>query len=110
MNPCPTVADCQVKDTATHCQNQRLWHAVGMKQFLGLVLLLIVLSGVAHAQQDADTRYVAIYTIIQQADNLAEGGQPKDALVAYGEAKSKLERFQKLFPNWDPGIVSYRME
>ncbi|HSY18316.1 MAG TPA: tetratricopeptide repeat protein [Candidatus Acidoferrales bacterium] len=81
-----------------------------MKQFLGIIFLLVVLSGVAHAQQDADSRYVAIYTIIQQADNLADGGQPKDALVAYTEAQTKLVRFQKLFPNWDPGIVSYRLD
>ncbi|MDR3460339.1 MAG: tetratricopeptide repeat protein [Verrucomicrobiae bacterium] len=81
-----------------------------MKPFLGLVLLLTVLLGVAHAQQDADARYVSIYTIIQQADNLAEGGQSGDALVAYTEAEARLEKFQKLFPTWDPGIVSYRLD
>jgi len=83
---------------------------VRMKSFLGLVFLLVVTLGIAHAQQDADARYVSIYTIIQQADNLADGGQPGDALVAYTEAQARLEQFQKLFPNWDPGIVSYRLD
>jgi len=81
-----------------------------MKPYLGLVFLLVVLLDVAHAQQDADARYVSIYTVIQQADNLADGGQPRDALVAYTEAQGRLEKFQKLFPNWDPGIVTYRLD
>ena len=81
-----------------------------MKPFLGLVVFLFAWLGVAHAQQDADSRYVSIYTIIQQADNLADGGQPSDALVAYTEAEGQLEKFQKLFPTWDPGIVSYRLD
>ena len=80
-----------------------------MKSLMGIVLALYVLVGVAHAQQDADASYVSIYNIIQQADNLADGGQSKDALVAYTEAQTKLEKFQKLFPNWDPGIVAYRL-
>ena len=80
-----------------------------MKSFLGIVLLLSALLNVAHAQQDADARYVSIYNIIQQADNLADGGQPRDALAAYAEAQTKLVNFQKLFPDWDPGIVAYRL-
>ena len=62
-----------------------------MKPFLGIVMLLFVLLNVAHAQQDADARYVSIYNIIQQADNPADGGQARDALAAYSEAKSRLE-------------------
>ncbi|HEV2694213.1 MAG TPA: tetratricopeptide repeat protein [Verrucomicrobiae bacterium] len=81
-----------------------------MKPFLGLIMFFAVLLNVAQAQQDADARYVSIYTIIQQADNLADGGQPRDALVAYTEAQGRLEKFQKLFPTWDPGIVSYRLD
>ena len=43
-----------------------------MKLFLGIALLLAMLLTTARAQQDADARYVAIYNIIQQADNLAD--------------------------------------
>jgi len=80
-----------------------------MKSYLGIILFLSMLLNVAQAQQDADARYVSIYTIIQQGDNLADGGQPQDALTAYTEAQDRLERFSKLFPDWDPGIVTYRL-
>ena len=79
-----------------------------MKSFLVVVLFLSVLF-VAQAQQDADARYVAIYNIILQADNLADGGAPRDALSAYTDAQTRLEKFSKIFPNWDAGIVAYRL-
>ena len=79
-----------------------------MKSFLVAALFLSVIFA-AHAQQDADARYVAIYNIIQQADNLADGGQSRDALNAYSDAQTRLEKFSKIFPNWDPGIITYRL-
>jgi cytochrome c-type biogenesis protein CcmH/NrfG len=98
-----------LKIIAAHCQNKLLWHPVRMKPFLGIVLFLCLMLSAAQAQQDADARYVSIYTIIQQADNLADGGQSQDALAAYTEAQTQLQKFQKLFPEWDPGIVTYRL-
>ena len=80
-----------------------------MNRFWIIAIACACLLPSAHAQQDADARYVAIYNIIQQADNLAEGSQPKDALSVYLEAETKLENFQKLFPNWDTGIIAYRL-
>ena len=80
-----------------------------MNQFRVIVVALIGFLSTASAQQDADARYVAIYNIIQQADNLVEGNQPKDALNVYLEAETRLENFQKLFPNWDSGIIAYRL-
>ncbi len=80
-----------------------------MNRFWIIAVAFAGLLPSAHAQQDADARYVAIYNIIQQADNLAEGNQPKDALNVYAEAMTKLENFQKLFPNWDTGIIAYRL-
>ncbi|HTB84734.1 MAG TPA: tetratricopeptide repeat protein [Candidatus Sulfotelmatobacter sp.] len=80
-----------------------------MNRLWAIALALILLAPSVRAQQDADERYVTIYNIIQQGDSLADGGQPQDALATYIDAKSKLTSFQKLFPNWDQGIVSYRM-
>ena len=80
-----------------------------MNRFWMIAVALICLLPSAHAAQDADSRYVAIYNIIQQADNLVEGNQPKDALNVYLEAQTKMENFQKLFPNWDTGIIAYRL-
>ncbi len=79
-----------------------------MKNVLAIAVLILSLLPTARAQ-DADGRYVAIYNVIQQADNLASGGQSRDALIAYSEAKTKLENFQKIYPNWDSGIVAYRL-
>src|SRR5437016_4437567 len=83
--------------------------SVRMKIFRVIAAILFCLLPAAHAQ-DADARYVSIYNVIQQADNLASGGQPQDALNAYTEAQTKLQKFQKLFPNWDQGIVAYRLD
>lgn len=81
-----------------------------MKPFLGIILLLSVLLTKAHAQQDADERYVAIYNLIQQADTLADTGQPRDALTVYTDAQARLQKFSKLFPSWDPSIVGFRQD
>jgi Flp pilus assembly protein TadD len=80
-----------------------------MNRFWVIVVAGGLLLPAARAQQDADARYVAIYNIIQQADNLAEGNQPADALNAYNDAQARLEKFSKMFPNWDAGIVAFRL-
>lgn len=85
-------------------------HPVHMKFFPGLLLVWCLSLGLAHAQQDADARYISIYNQIQQADNLAEAGRSQDAVNAYTDALGRLERFQKIFPAWDPGIVAYRRQ
>ena len=81
-----------------------------MKLFLAAGLLLAGLVPAARAQQEADDKYIAIYSLIQQADSLAGGGETRPALEAYLGAQAQLRKFQKLYPNWDPGIVSYRLE
>jgi Tfp pilus assembly protein PilF len=80
-----------------------------MNRLWVIAVALILLSPSVRAQQDADERYVPIYNLIQQADSLADS-QPQDALAAYTEAKGKLNAFSKLFPNWDQGIVNYRLD
>jgi Tfp pilus assembly protein PilF len=94
---------------AVHCQIIFLWHSSRMKLFLAIVLLLSALLPSVRAQQEADDRYVAIYTLIQQADTLADNGQPADALAIYQDAQARLQKFQHLFPNWDTDIVNYRL-
>ena len=80
-----------------------------MKQFWIMAILLVGLLPAAHAQQEADERYVTIYNMIQQADGMADG-QPRDALQTYVDAQARLQKFQKMYPAWDPGIVSYRLD
>ena len=80
-----------------------------MKSFLAAGLLFFAGLWAAHAQSDADARYIGIYGLIQQADQLAETGEPGEALAAYADVQTQLQQFQKIFPNWNPNIVSFRL-
>ena len=92
------------------CQNFCLWHSVPMKLFLVMAFFAFCLLPVARAQQEADERYVTIYNLIQQGDSLANGGQAPDALSTYTDAQARLQKFQKMYPNWDPSIINYRLD
>ncbi len=81
-----------------------------MKSLLVAAVVLISLLPVAHAQQDADEKYIAIYGVVQQAENQADTGEPKQALAGLLDAQAQLLRFQKIYPDWNPGIISYRLD
>ena len=85
-----------------------LWHSLRMKLFLATVLLLVGLLTPARAQQDADERYLRIYSLIQQGDDLSST-KPADALTTFGTAQRQLQQFQKIYPQWNPGIISFRL-
>src|ERR1039457_6566597 len=58
-----------------------------MRSFLVAVLMLFSLLLSARAQQDADEKYIAIYGVVQQAENLAgTGGAAPGAGQADGGA------------------------
>jgi Flp pilus assembly protein TadD len=82
-----------------------------MKQIFALVILLLA-AGLtpALAQADADDQYLMIYSLLQQADNLADSGQPQRALAQYAEVQTELQKFQKVFPDWNPNIVNFRLK
>jgi len=81
-----------------------------MKRFATLLgLAIAVVLPPARAQQNPDDQYIAIYSLMQQADALQAGGQPRQALADYTQALAGLQKFQKLFPDRDPTIVSYRL-
>ena len=81
-----------------------------MRSFLVAVLMLFSLLLSARAQQDADEKYIAIYGVVQQAENLAGTGEPRQALAKLTEAQAQLQQFQKLYPAWNPGIINYRLD
>ena len=80
-----------------------------MNFFLAASLLLLGLLPVAHAQQSGDDKFLTIYSLIESADHVATVGQPEEALAAYTDAQVQLEKFHKLFPNWNPPVVTYRL-
>ena len=81
-----------------------------MKSLLVATAVLIGLLPVAHAQQEADEKYIAIYGVVQQAENQADTGEPKQALASLLDAQAQLQQFQRVYPDWNPGIISYRLD
>ena len=61
------------------------------------------------AQQAADDKYLTIYGLIEQADALGAPGQAPEALAKYTQAQNELQIFQKIYPEWNPKIISFRL-
>ena len=81
-----------------------------MKLFVAAVVCLISLLPAARAQQEADEKYITIYAVVQQAESQADSGDPKQALAALTEAQAQLQRFHRVYPDWNPAIISYRLD
>ena len=80
-----------------------------MKFFAAIALALFFAIPAALAQQSPDDQYVIIYTLIQQGDANVDAGQPKQALGDYVEAQRELKKFQQVYSDWNPKIVSFRL-
>lgn len=81
-----------------------------MKSFLLAAVLLTSLLTSARAQMGADEQYIAIYGVIQQAETQISAGEPQQALASLKVTQAQLQKFQKLFPDWNPGIINYRLD
>ena len=79
-----------------------------MKHFLAVALSLLGLLTTARAQQLADEKFIAIYSLIEAADKSASGGQTQEGLTGYADAQAQLEKFNRFFPDWNPTIINYR--
>jgi tetratricopeptide (TPR) repeat protein len=71
-----------------------------------LLLLAIVVTG---AGQSADDRYVHVYSLIEDADKLSDGGQTRQAMTKYLEAQVAIKDLQQSFPEWNKKIIAYRL-
>jgi len=72
-------------------------------------VLTLWLSPAARAQQNPDDQYLVIYGLMQQADVFESSGEPRRALEDYTDAQNRLQRFQRVFPDWYPKIVDFRL-
>ncbi|MGH7992874.1 MAG: tetratricopeptide repeat protein, partial [Limisphaerales bacterium] len=67
------------------------------------------LSPVARAQGNPDDQYLIIYAMMQQADAFDNSGESRRAFEGYTGAQADLQKFQKVFPDWNPRIVNFRL-
>jgi tetratricopeptide (TPR) repeat protein len=85
-------------------------YRAGVKRLVVFVgLMFALLLSPARAQQNPDDQYVVIYALMQQADTLENSGDLHQALADYTEAQNELGKFQKVFPDWNPKIVNFRL-
>ena len=82
-----------------------------MKRLIALLILILAARlPPARAQQGPDDQYIVIYSLMQQADTLDSSGQPRQALAQYVQVQDELQKFQKIYPDWSPRIVSFRLK
>ncbi len=76
--------------------------------FLRAAVLSLVVAG-SVAAQSADDRYVQVYSLIEEADRLNDGGQAQLAVTKYLEAQVAVKDLQEKFPDWNKKIIAYRL-
>lgn len=89
----------------------RLGYGASVKRLAVLVfgVLTLALLPMARAQSNPDDQYLIIYALMQQADAFDSSGEPRRALDDFAEAQTDLQKFQKVFPDWNPKIVNFRL-
>jgi Tfp pilus assembly protein PilF len=87
----------------------RLWHFDAVKYSCFVFLLFAGWLLPAHAQQEADDKYIGIYGQMQQADHFNETGDPTEALAAYTDVQNQLLQLQRQYPDWNPNILKFRL-
>jgi Tfp pilus assembly protein PilF len=86
-----------------------IYYSSTMKFFAALTVALLLVLPSVRAQENPDDQYVIIYTLIQQGDANLDSGQPQKALENYREAQGELQKFQQVYSDWNPNIVSFRL-
>ncbi len=79
-----------------------------MNRFIALVGLAIFLLAVP-ALRAQEEQYVQVYNLIQEGDASLNVETPVQALNKYLRAQSELEKFQKMYPDWNSRIVNFRL-
>ncbi len=74
-----------------------------------LVLACAMLVAISARGQSLEEQYINIHTLIQEGDALNENRRYVDALEKYQQARNWLQRFEKGNPQWNKGIVAYRL-
>ena len=82
-----------------------------MKRFSSITTLVLSLGLLFTAQAAGpDDSFIQAYTLIAQADNLSRLGQKNSAIQKYRQARNDLAALQSGYPNWNTGVVSFRIK
>ncbi len=82
-----------------------------MKRFSSITTLVLSLGLLFSAQAAGpDDSFIQAYTLIAQADNLSRLGQKNSAIQKYRQAHNDLAALQSGYPNWNAGVVSFRIK
>jgi len=80
-----------------------------MTRYLAPIGALLLAAVLVARGQNADEKYVWIYTAIQEGDRLLEKGAKTEAANKYADAQVQLRDLQKNNPDWNPKIINYRL-
>ena len=82
-----------------------------MKRFSYITTLVLSLGLLFTAQAAGpDDSFIQAYSLIAQGDNLAQLGQKNSAIQKYRQARNDLAALQSGYPNWNAGVVSFRIK
>jgi tetratricopeptide (TPR) repeat protein len=82
-----------------------------VKRFSSITTLVLSLGLLFTAQAAGpDDSFIQAYTLIAQADNLSRLGQKNSAIQKYRQAHNDLAALQSGYPNWNAGVVSFRIK
>jgi tetratricopeptide (TPR) repeat protein len=82
-----------------------------VKRFSSITTLVLSLGLLFTAQAAGpDDSFIQAYTLIAQADNLSRLGQKNSAIQKYRQARNDLAALQSGYPNWNAGVVNFRIK
>ncbi len=80
------------------------------RRFCGLVVaLLAAVSPLVVRAQSVEEQYLRVYGLIQEGDRLETAGQAAEARSRFQDAQAGLRKIQAEFPNWNQGVVRFRL-
>ena len=81
-----------------------------MKRLIAVASAVFLIS-CAGARADApDEQYLSLYGLIQEADKFNSAGDTRAAVTKYLEAQAGLKNLQTASPDWNPKIVTFRLQ
>ena len=81
-----------------------------MKRVVWLLTFGLLICLMPAGAVGPDDRFLGIYTLIQQGDDLMAASRPGAARERYRDALNRLLEFEKEYPRWNESIVRFRKQ